>query len=254
MSLKAVYQKEAVQNHHIKEIFEVQTTQSHRFESPLVPFETFATYLAHQTTLSKVSPTEVNANAVALVATFMKEKQKLLVLKHLPEIVKFYQIIHSNLAFKVTIEQSQDLTVTEAIEKFDLEDIKNSEWIDFKVAWGSIFLYSMVYYKGGILIIIEIREAFKEVEGCQDQAMNRPFESEFAEIDDSTLLSRLLSHHADDENDEIYRAILLLVKTQGDVYKPFTSNTYQLLTQLIRFYCKGINIVDKLHKNYTLST
>jgi hypothetical protein len=72
---------------------------------------------------------------------------------------------------------------------------------------------------------------FKDIEGCQDQVANREFESELLEANDETLLTRMLSHPAVDENDEIYRAILLLVKTQEDVR--FTFVKFYLLYYVI---------------------
>lgn len=49
---------------------------------------------------------------------------------------------------------------------------------------------------------------------------HRAFESELLEVDDSTLLTRMLSHAEIDENDELYRVISLMIRTQGDVCIP----------------------------------
>eukprot|EP00026_Physarum_polycephalum_P000006 Phypoly_transcript_00006.p1 GENE.Phypoly_transcript_00006~~Phypoly_transcript_00006.p1 ORF type:complete len:4090 (+),score=503.30 Phypoly_transcript_00006:465-12734(+) len=200
-NLKDIYQKVAEQNSSIQEIFSVQNSQAQRFETPLVSFDVFHTYVADQIGLAKKGGAQANGrmSALNLVSHFMRERNKLHVLKHLPTLAQFYKLLHSALAFRVTLEEAQELTIPTCLERFGLEMFIYKEWAEFKDAWK------------------EIREAYKEDEGCPGQMLHRLFESELLAVDDSTLLTRMLSHHDLDENDELYRVISLMVKTQDDI-------------------------------------
>jgi hypothetical protein len=117
----------------------VQNTQAQRFESPLVSFDIFHTYVADQISMAKKDPHASGKMATLnLVSYFMRERKKLHVLKHLPMLTQFYKLLHSALAFKVTLEEAQELTVPGCFEKFGIEMFISNEWADFKAVWSGI--------------------------------------------------------------------------------------------------------------------
>lgn len=142
------------QNSHLKEIFSVQNSQARRFESPFVSFDIFHTYVADQISAAKKGDPQSGEKMVALnlVSYFMRERKKLHVLKHLPRLTQFYKLLHSALAFKVTLEEAQEHTIPFCFEKFGVGML--FEWEEFKEAWRGILIHYFIFFVVPLLTLL----------------------------------------------------------------------------------------------------
>lgn len=239
-NLKKVYQQATQQVQNIVKITTVQESQANRFLSPLIPFDVFRDFLANRETRKdkgkgnqQPHQAEEEGGGVGvhlkLLPYFLQERVRLRAIKFLPVLVHFYKSITSSFSYRLTEQQTMELTVPKCIDlistldrhKTNLADTLTKQWEEFMGTCGRIFTRcsSLKYFFD---VRVEIRELLAELEGCPDQQRNRQFESYIMQVDNNTLMGTLISHpNSLEQTGEIIRIANELVKKQNSVRYSF---------------------------------
>jgi len=183
-TLKDAYLGEAMRVKAISTITQVQNLLSQRYSSPMIGFDIVEARL-----------TTGEAQKLPFLEQFLRSLPSLKILKYIPRLVFFYDLLNNLFGHRLTRDDIR-LPVLQCLEK--VKDLEPAETIErFKRLWVS--------FKNEWKILKEEMHSLRPV--CPDQAVNRPFESQIIDVDDTTPLAVLITESKTDGMDAIINVI-----------------------------------------------